>query len=345
MVGLIGVGRWGRNLARNFRELGALTALCDHHPATLRDLERESRDVRLYRCPFELIRDPDIRAVAIATRADSHFALAKAAIESGKDVYCEKPLCLNLTQARELYRLSADLGRILMVGHLLHYHSAIQELKRLLSNGDLGRVLYVNSNRLNLGVIGMEGSALWDLAPHDISIILSLFSGKRLATVRCFGGAFIDHNALDLGVLSLDFGDGTGAHVHFSWLHPYKDHRLTVIGSEGMAVFDDLAPWERKLQLYHGPVGRDADGKAVAVLRDPHFVQLPIVEPLKQECAHFLECCRSRCAPLTDGAEALGVLSVLTAAHESLEQEGERVAFDYDFFEKNLDFRASAVPL
>lgn len=267
-----------------------------------------------------------MRKVAIATPAVCHYEQVRAALLAGKDVFVEKPLCLNAAQGEELVELAEHKGLVLMVGHLLQYHPCIRELHSLVAQGELGKLHYITSNRLNLGRIRREENALWSFAPHDLSVILTL-SGQQLPEeVHCFGEAFLTPGVADVTLTTLRFQVGICAHIYVSWLNPFKEQKLTVVGSHGMAVFDDTQPWERKLILHRHyltwtdgqiPSPNKTDGEPVAV---------PQSEPLRAECMHFLECCRDRHAPRTDGREGLRVLRVLQAAQASLARHHAPVA-------------------
>jgi len=324
-LALIGAGSWGRNLARNFHALGVLHTLCDSSPEILAGYGPEYNGVRKIRDANDLWADPAIRRVAIATPAATHYALARAALEAGKDVFVEKPLCLDTAQASELVALARNRGCILMVGHLLQYHPCILALQRLVAQGELGKLFYITSNRLNLGKIRREENALWSFAPHDLSVILSLAGSQLPLRVRCTGESYLNHPVADTTLTALRFAGDLCAHVYVSWLNPFKEQKLTVVGSEGMAVFDDTLPWPQKLRLYRRYL-RWSDGQVPVPQRsegDPIAVEP--VEPLQQECRHFLECCQTRTRPRTDGEEGLRVLRVLQAAQQSLERDGEAV--------------------
>ncbi len=269
--------------------------------------------------------DAQVKKVAIATPAVTHYRLAKLALLANKDVYVEKPLCLNEGEALELVELAEKQKRILMVGHLLQYHPCIRKLQALLAEGELGKLHYITSNRLNLGKIRREENALWSFAPHDISVILSLTRGTLPEQIRCTGESYLTHGVPDTTLTSLRFRAGVRAHIFVSWLNPFKEQKLTVVGSRGMVVFDDTKGWEEKLTLYpdyltwtdgQTPTPRSAVGESVPVEQS---------EPLRNECLHFLECCRDRQQPRTDGHEGLRVLRVLMAAQSSLDQDGEMV--------------------
>jgi UDP-2-acetamido-3-amino-2,3-dideoxy-glucuronate N-acetyltransferase len=244
-VAVIGCGQWGKNLVRNFAELGALRAVCDTDPkklATIRERWPEVHATTLY---SEILKDEGITGVVIATPAGSHYTLAKEALLAGKDVFVEKPLALKVSEGRELVELAEQRHRILMVGHLLRYHPAVVALKGLIDQGRLGKLYYLYSNRLNLGRFRTEENILWSFAPHDLSVFLYLL-GEAPIFVSAHGGSYLNHGIPDVTVTTLEFRSGVKGHIFVSWLHPYKEHKLIVVGDQGMAVFDDVEP-ERKL--------------------------------------------------------------------------------------------------
>lgn len=322
-LALIGAGYWGKNLARNFHSLGALHTLADLSPAILDTYGAEYAGVRKTQMIDQVWSDPAITRVAIAAPAVLHYRLAKTALLAGKDVFVEKPLCLDLTEARELIVLARSHGRILMVGHLLQYHPLVQHLQRLVAAGELGSLHYITSNRLNLGKIRREENSLWSFAPHDLSVILSLAGASLPAQVRCTGGSYLTPGVADTTLTSLAFPQGLRAQVYVSWLNPFKEQKLTVVGARGMAVFDDTRPWVEKLALYRDYLRRDGTAVPVPNKLVPEYAIVPEAEPLRAECAHFLACCHDRRAPRTDGAEGERVLRVLHAAQSSLERDGE----------------------
>ncbi|AWM87487.1 Gfo/Idh/MocA family oxidoreductase [Microvirga sp. 17 mud 1-3] len=313
-VAVVGCGYWGKNLVRNFAEIGALEALVDAHQPTVEALIAKHGGRSL---DFEAaLADPGIDAVAIAAPAALHYRLAKQALEAGKHVFVEKPLALEVEEAKELCALAERLDRRLMVGHLLQYHPIFLELKRLVREGKLGRLQYVYSNRLNLGKIRREEDILWSFAPHDLSMILSLI-GSEPEKVEAVGGYYLHDAIADVTTTHLAFPGGERAHVFVSWLHPFKEQKLVVVGSDAMAVFDDGEAWERKLLLYPHKV-EWKDAMPVPVKADAVPVTVPQDEPLKQECLHFIDCVRTGATPRTDGREGLRVLSVLSRAAASL---------------------------
>ena len=315
-LAVIGSGYWGKNLVRNFANLGAVSVVCDSHADTLRALGEQYPQCRTVTSYPEVLRDDAIQAVAIATPAETHGVMVREALLSGKDVFVEKPLCLSDEQGQSLVALARERGRILMVGHLLWYHPAILKLKELIDTGELGRIQYIYSNRLNLGKIRREENILWSFAPHDISVILGLL-GETPDSVIAQGGNYLHEQIADTTVTLLSFPSGVKAHIFVSWLHPFKEQKLIVVGDQKMAVFDDMEKKDKLLLYPHSikwksqiPVANRAEAQPVEIETN---------EPLREECSHFLESVRSRRRPRTDGEEGLRVLSVLQRCQEALE--------------------------
>jgi UDP-2-acetamido-3-amino-2,3-dideoxy-glucuronate N-acetyltransferase len=246
----------------------------------------------------------------------SHYAHVRAALEAGKDVYVEKPLALSVEDGRSLVALAAKTNRILMVGHLLRYHPGILKLKTLVDGGELGKIQYVYSNRLNLGMFRTEENILWSFAPHDISVLLHLL-GERPCEVEARGGSYLHPERADVTVTTLRFPSGVTGHIFVSWLHPYKEQKFIVVGDQGMAVFDDVAK-ENKLTIYRHAV-EWKDRLPVARRENAEDVPFRPEEPLREECQHFLRCVATRERPWTDGEEGLAVLEVLAACQQSLD--------------------------
>src|SRR3989454_992709 len=313
-VAVVGVGYWGRNIVRNFHELGALALLCDAERSVEEGCRHEYGSVRFCRDFSTVLSDPSIAAVALATPAVTHYEMAKAALEAGKDVLVEKPLAIDVKQGEDLVELAAAKRRILMVGHILRYHPAVLKLQELIQEGALGQINYVYSNRLNIGKIRPEENILWSFAPHDISVMLSLLN-EMPNRVTCQGGAYLARHIFDVTLSHFDFPSGVQAHIFVSWLHPVKEQRLVVVGSEMMAVFDDTA--EHKLRLYPHRV-EWKNRVPTAVKANAENVALEDREPLRSECEHFVECVTSRRSPASDGAEGLRVLRVLDACQRAL---------------------------
>src|SRR3989454_777233 len=313
-VAVVGIGYWGKNLVRNFHELGALAMLCDADRSVEEACRHGYESVRFCREFSSVLSDPSIAAVALATPAATHYERAKGALEAGKDVFVEKPLAIDVKQGEDLVELAASKRRILMVGHILRYHPAVVKLQELIQEGALGQINYLYSNRLNIGKIRTEENILWSFAPHDISVMLSLLN-ETPNRVTCQGGAYLNHHIFDVTLSLFEFPSGVQAHIFVSWLHPVKEQRLVVVGTEKMAVFDDTA--EHKLILYpHRVEWRNRVPTAVKAKGE--IVDLDNREPLRAECQHFLDCVGSRTSPLSDGAEGLRVLRVLDACQRSL---------------------------
>ena len=315
-VAVVGCGHWGKNLVRNFAALGALRVLCDVDGKTAAVLQAQHPGTRACTAYREVLADPAVAAVVIATPAADHYVQARQALEAGKDVFVEKPLALKVDEARALIGLAEPGGRILMVGHLLRYHPAVHKIKELVDGGSLGKIQYIYSNRLNLGKFRTEENILWSFAPHDISVILYLL-GERPTDVRAHGANYLHPDRADVTVTVLRFPSGVTGHIFVSWLHPYKEQKLIIVGDHGMAVFDDVAK-ERKLSVYNHSV-EWVDRVPVPRREEAHDVPFPAEEPLRAECQHFLDCVATRQRPRTDGAEGLAVLEVLAACQRSLD--------------------------
>lgn len=318
-VAVIGCGYWGKNHVRNFAQLGALGLVCDADAVARQTAAELAPGCQTVADPASVWKS-DIQGVVIATPAETHSPLTRQALLAGKDVLCEKPLALTYEQGVELARLAEVSGRILMVGHVLEYHPGIARLGELVQTGELGKVHYIYSNRLSLGKIRREENILWSFAPHDIAVILRLMGGLPFQVAAC-GGGYLQPNIADVTVTHLLFDNGVRAHIHVSWLHPFKEQRLVVIGSNKMASFDDVA---KKLVLYDQHV-EIRNGEPTPVKGDGQEVAFAADEPLRQECQAFLSAIESRQPPLTDGASALRVLKVLQAAQRSLVTNGEPV--------------------
>lgn len=316
-IAVVGSGYWGRNLVRNFHQLEALHTVCDENPLVEAEIAEKYPQVVFRRDYADVLADPAADAVVLATPAALHFEMARRALDAGKDVYVEKPLALSVEEGQKLIDLAARGRRILMVGHILQYHPAVRKLKELVTAGTLGRINYIYSNRLNMGKIRTEENILWSFAPHDISVVLGLL-GEAPTSVTCEGGHYLSNSVADVTLSQMTFASGVRAHIFVSWLHPFKEQRLVVVGSEKMAVFDDTAA--EKLLLYpHRVEWIDRVPNAVKAEAEP--VALEFTEPLRNECQHFLDCLTSRRAPLTDGREGLRVLRVLGACQQALESQ------------------------
>ncbi len=317
-LALIGAGYWGKNLARNFHALGALHMLCDLSPAILESYGPDYAGVEKTTSLESIWSNSAVTLVAIAAPAVHHYSLARTALLAGKDVYVEKPLCLLAEEAEELVAMARAGGRILMVGHLLQYHPVVRHLQSWVRQGELGQLQYISSHRLSLGKFRREENVLWSFAPHDLSVILSLAGDREPEKVLCSGGSFLAAEIEDTIVAQLSFSGGLRAHVYANWMNPFKEQKLTVMGSKASAVFDDTKPWAEKLAIYRGAVEWGTQGASPRKVA-PEFAVVREAEPLREECRHFLKCCDNRSTPRTDGAEGMRVLRVLQAAQASLE--------------------------
>lgn len=326
-VAVVGVGGWGKNLARNYYQLpdANLRYICDLDTKKLEAMGQLYPGTMTTTDYEEVLADPELHAVVIATLGPTHYPLAKQALAAGKDVYVEKPFVLEVDHATELTEMAERESRILMVGHLLEYHPVVTELKSMIDDGQLGDVYYVYSQRLNLGTVREDENALWNFAPHDISSILYLL-GKEPVDVSARGQDYLQRDVEDVVFLTLTFADRTMAHIHVSWLDPHKVRKLTIVGSDKMAVFDDLEASE-KLKIYDkgAMLSQDYDtfaeyiGLRFGDIRIPH---LKVGEPLRAECLHFVDCVANRKQPVSDGRDGLRVIKVLDAAQRSLKSNG-----------------------
>lgn len=326
-VAVVGVGGWGKNLARNYYQMpeANLRYICDLDPEKLANMERQYPGTRTTISFSDVLADAELHAVIIATTGPTHYTLAKQALLAGKDVYVEKPFVLEVDQAIELTELADKDGRILMVGHLLEYHPVVTRLNRMIEEGDLGDVYYIYSQRLNLGTVREDENALWNFAPHDISAILYLLN-KKPVDVSARGQGYLQRDVEDVVFLTLSFADNTMAHIHVSWLDPHKVRKLTIVGSDKMAVFDDLEATE-KLKIYDkgAKLSQDYDTFAEYVGLRFGDITIPYVktgEPLRTECLHFIDCVTNRTTPRSDGQDGLRVVQVLDAAQRSLKNNG-----------------------
>ena len=322
-IAIIGAGYWGKNLIRNFYELGALKTICDKQP-NLKAQYREKYPDLTFTDNFQsLTNDHSIEAVVIATPAETHYSLVHQALSAGKHVFVEKPLALNVAQGEELVSLADQKDLTLMVGHILQYHPAVLKLKQLIDEGELGKIQYIYSNRLNIGKIRTEENILWSFAPHDISVILMLLN-EFPVSIQTNGGEYLQKNVTDVTLTALSFASGVNSHIFVSWLHPYKEQKLVVVGDKQMAVFDDVS--KEKLFLYpHKIEWKEripVAGKAQSVPVPFHFE-----EPLRSECQHFITCLQEKKQPRTNGREGVQVLRILQAAQKSLDLHGEKITF------------------
>ena len=322
-IAVAGAGYWGKNLVRNFDSLGVLSVICDNQKETLKAFSEKYPQVQTTDSFQSVLEDGSVTAVAIATPAETHYLMVKETLMADKHVFVEKPLALQESEGTQLHELAKERKKVLMVGHLLQYHPVVVKLKQLVSEGELGKIQYIYSNRLNLGKIRREENILWSFAPHDISVILSL-TDEMPEGVLSSGANYLHPKVADVTLSSLSFPSGIQAHIFVSWLHPYKEQRLVVVGDRKMAVFNDLEP-KNKLLLYPHRI-EWKDHLPVPDKKEAEKVPVDKREPLREESLHFVNCIRENIRPITDGKEALRVLRVLQACQESLEQGGKPVS-------------------
>ena len=318
-VGVIGGGYWGKNLIRVFNETCALGAICDINNNLVATYENDYPGVEIFSDYEKLVKNPAIDALVIATPASTHYKIAKFAMEHGKDVFCEKPLALKTRHGEELVKIASDNKLILMVGHILHYHPAVEKLKQAVKQGELGKIEYIYSNRLNIGRIRHEENILWSFAPHDISLMLSI--AKSLPSeVYSYGGIFLPHKVEDVTLTFFSFPENIKGHIFVSWLNPFKEQKFVVIGNKKMAVFDDMEK-EKKLVFYQHKIKWNNNEIPTIEKAEAEVVDVEKEEPLKREANHFIECVSKRKKPYTDGEEALNVLKVLQQTEKCLRRK------------------------
>lgn len=308
-IAVIGCGHWGKNLVRNFAQVGALYAVCD---GNLQVAEKFASEFDAKALDFDaVINDEAVQGVVIATPAETHAGLALHALANSKHVYVEKPLSLDISDAESMIAKAKEMDKILMVGHLLHYHPAYITLKTMVDSGALGALRYVYSNRLSYGKLRSEENVFWSFAPHDVSMILGL-TGAEPSSIYAHYHDSVQSGIADFATAHMTFPNQVQAHIQTSWLHPFKEQRLVVTGTQGMLIFDDTKAWDQKLALYRHDI--DFSGPVpMAVKAEADYIALEEGEPLRNECEHFVDCVAGRHAPRTDGDEGLRVLKVLKA--------------------------------
>jgi UDP-2-acetamido-3-amino-2,3-dideoxy-glucuronate N-acetyltransferase len=314
-MGVIGLGYWGKNIFRNLYEMGVVHTACDLNPEVVAEYIKSFPGIRYTSDVGDILSEPGIRAVSIATPAVTHYDIAKKSLLAGKDVFVEKPLALKLEEGEDLAMVADMARRVLMVGHILQYHPAILKLKELIDSNKLGKVEYIYSNRLNIGKLRTEENILWSFAPHDISVILMLL-GEEPVRVSAFGNDSFGKGVYDTTITNLDFKSGVKGHIFVSWLHPYKDQKLIVVGSKAMAVFDDVS--KEKLFFYPHKIRWENGTVPVAYKAAHKVVPIKKGEPLRLELEHFMHCVKNRKKPKTDASEGMGVLKVLESAEKAL---------------------------
>ncbi len=320
-VGVVGLGYWGPNLARNFAAIPGceLTWLCDADESKHAELERSFPAARATAKLADLLGDERLDAVVLATPVPTHAELATAVAEAGKHCFVEKPLATTAADAERAVAAAAQAGTTLMVGHLLEYHPAVTRLKTLVDSGELGRLFYIYGNRLNLGKLRADENALWSLGAHDVSVALHLVGEEPYECVAQ-GASYVRDGVQDVVFCYLRFPSGVVAHLHLSWLDPHKERRITVVGAGRMATFDDMLI-EGKLTIYDKGFDEDTRswGEYITRSGDTFSPRIPNLEPLRIECEHFVECVRTGATPRSDGHSGLRVVRVLEALQRSLD--------------------------
>ena len=325
-IAVVGAGAWGKNHIRVFSEIPGvrLKYICDSDPAKLTALQKSYPQSTTVKDLTSILHDPEVRGVVIASSAISHYPLAKQALLADKDVMVEKPMALDVRDAEEMLSIAQERRTILMVGHLLIYHPVVDRLKEMITSGELGKIHYLYTQRVNLGVIRQDENALWSFAPHDLSVILKIL-GEKPVLVSAHGESYIQKGIEDVVFVSLRFPDGKMANIHLSWLDPHKMRRITIVGSKKMVVFDDMEVSE-KLKIYDRGVGSptyDTYSEYLSLrFGDITIPNIKMVEPLRAEAEHFIQCMETRKEPKTGGEDGLQVVKILIAAQRSLQEKG-----------------------
>jgi predicted dehydrogenase len=329
-IAVVGAGAWGKNHIRVFSEIPnvRLKYICDQDPLKLSSLEKAYPQSKMVKDLSPILLDSEVRGVVVASSALSHYSLSKEILLADKDVLVEKPMALSSKDAEEMLEIAEKRGRILMVGHLLIYHSVVDRLKEMVTSGELGKIYYIYTQRVNLGVIRQDENALLSFAPHDLSVILYLLEEQPIV-VSSHGESYIRKGIEDVVFLSLRFSEGKMANIHLSWLDPHKLRRVTIVGSKKMAVFDDVEASE-KLKVYDKGVRNlsyDTYGEYLSLrFGDITIPSIKMVEPLRAEAEHFIQCIESRKEPKTGGRDGLKVVRILAAAQQSLKEKGVPVS-------------------
>lgn len=312
-IAVCGAGWWGKNLIRNFYELGCLSVICDSDISKKEYFQSLYPDIPFITDYNSILKDENIKGIVIATPPITHYSLAIDAITNKKDVFIEKPMCVDLSNAKELIKKADELNRVLMVGHILQYHPAIIKLKEFIDNNYLGEIYYIYSNRLNTGKIRTIENVFWSLAPHDVSVITGLLNDYPIS-ISSTGGNYIQHDIADITMTTMEFKSGIKTHIFVNWLSPIKEQKLVIVGSKRMIIFDGV---DNKLVLYSHEIKWENQVPIINKVKG-EIINIEKLEPLKEECLHFIDCIQTRKQPKTDGKEALKVLSILKHCENSL---------------------------
>jgi UDP-2-acetamido-3-amino-2,3-dideoxy-glucuronate N-acetyltransferase len=324
-IAVIGCGYWGKNIVRNYAELGAIHTICDANAGVLSEIKSRYPEVNTETDFARVLDNKDIKGVVIATPAALHYEMAKQSLIADKDTLVEKPMALKVDEGRELVELAETKEKILMVGHLMEYHPAVVKLHEMIDKGELGKIQYIYSNRLNLGKIRIEENILWSFAPHDISVILYLLGAEMPVEISTHGGYYLHHDIADVTLTTMSFRSGVKAHIFVSWLHPYKEQRMVVIGDGKMAEFNDTS--KDKLVIFKHEIEWH-DRMPIPHRGEPEVIPIESDEPLKLECQEFIESIKTRKRPKTDGHKGLQVLEILAYGQRSLEENGKVISLE-----------------
>jgi predicted dehydrogenase len=330
-IGVVGCGYWGPNLIRNFRSLPdcSLTAMCDTSEIRLKHLRSLYPEIECYNDYDRVLDDADVDALVIATAVKLHYPMAKASLLAGKHTFIEKPMARSSFECEELIEIAHKKGLVLMVGHTFLYSPTVRKIREIVESGDLGEIRYISARRLNLGLFQRDINVAWDLAPHDISIVLYIM-GEPPISVNCWGTAHITPGIEDVTMMSLLFRRERSAMIHSSWIDPRKIREITIVGSKKMIVYDDLEPQE-KVKIYDARVDKPPHYDTFAEFHyayhygDMHAPYVRQEEPLKVECQHFLDCIRHGSTPITSGKRGLELVRILEASSTSLKSSGASV--------------------
>jgi len=322
-IGIIGAGNWGINLVRNFCKISGTDniSVCDLDNKRLSLIESEYTGIKTFLNYDEIISSGEIESIVVSTPAETHYEIAKKALLAGKHVFVEKPMTLEVDESEELIEIAKSNRLTLMVDHLLIYHPVICRMKELIEKGELGKIYYLYSQRLNLGVVRSKENALWSLGPHDISVVLYLLN-EFPSRIEASGGVYIQESQKieDAVFLHLSFPSGVDVHAHLSWLDPHKTRKMTIVGDKKMVVFDDMEP-RNKLTIFDKGVEWTEKGGISVRYGDIYIPSIILYEPLKAVCEHFIYCVENSQKPKSDGDSGLKVLKVLKKAQESLEKK------------------------
>lgn len=316
-LGIFGVGRWGKNIARNFFELGVLNSIYDPCEDNIKLIKNTYSEVNFCNNEDDIFENPNIDKVAIVTRIPDHTRLILKALKAKKDVFVEKPLCFEIEEAELIKKIAKENNKIVMIGHILHYHPVIQKIKDVIEQGIIGNLLSLSSTRMCYGYIKEEQNSLWSLATHDISLILSIMNSMPDSLLAITNGIY-DIHSTDVYNCFLNFSNKIKANIKVNWLNPYKEQKFIAMGTKGVLLFDDVAIWDEKLKLFNKPIISDNRKNSYNELEFSQFIKIDYKEPLKNECEYFLKCCEKRLDPITNVDESIRVIEIIKSLLKSV---------------------------